>query len=253
MNALESEAEVLKVRFDEAFWCEDIATYALALDRDKKPCRVRTSNAGHCLFAGIARPDRARRIAETLLSPTLSPAGAFALWLQGRLATILFRTTMVRSGRTTTRSSPAGWRDTNASTSPVACCSACLMPVDGRILRAFRNYSVDWNASGAKARRFIRLRVRRKHGLRARYLCCCKLAWGFRAGRAEEVLFTVPIYPMEFRNSGSKICKSGTESWILFCERHKDGVRVEVSDRHGERASGREPLRIGDSHTIFRV
>jgi glycogen debranching enzyme len=30
---------------------------------------VRTSNVGHCLFAGIAREDRAKRAAETLLSP----------------------------------------------------------------------------------------------------------------------------------------------------------------------------------------
>ena len=36
-----------------------IGTYALALDGDKKPCRVRTSNAGQVLFTGIAAPDRA--------------------------------------------------------------------------------------------------------------------------------------------------------------------------------------------------
>ncbi len=48
-------------RFEERFWCEDLATYALALDGAKRPCRVRTSNAGHCLFAGIAEPERARR------------------------------------------------------------------------------------------------------------------------------------------------------------------------------------------------
>src|SRR5262249_25545987 len=36
---------------------------------DKRPCRVRTSNAGQCLFTGIASPDRAWRVARTLLSP----------------------------------------------------------------------------------------------------------------------------------------------------------------------------------------
>jgi glycogen debranching enzyme len=50
------------------FWCEDLGTYALALDRHKAACRVRTSNAGHLLFAGIARPDRASRVAKLLLS-----------------------------------------------------------------------------------------------------------------------------------------------------------------------------------------
>ena len=64
---LEVQAELLRAKFEEQFWCDELGTYALALDGRKKPCRVRTSNAGHCLFAGIASPDRARRVAETLM------------------------------------------------------------------------------------------------------------------------------------------------------------------------------------------
>ena len=60
-------AEQLRARFEDAFWCDDIGTYALALDGAKRPCRVRTSNPGHCLFAGIVSPARARRVAATLL------------------------------------------------------------------------------------------------------------------------------------------------------------------------------------------
>ena len=52
-----------------AFWCEGLSSYALALDGRKRPCRVRTSNAGHCLFAGIASPEHAVLLARTLLSP----------------------------------------------------------------------------------------------------------------------------------------------------------------------------------------
>ena len=63
------QAEALRQRFEEAFWCEELSTYALALDGDKRPCRVRTSNAGQCLFAGIAGPERAWRVARTLLGP----------------------------------------------------------------------------------------------------------------------------------------------------------------------------------------
>jgi len=66
---LTAKAEQLKDRFDDAFWLDDIGTYALALDGAKRPLRVRSSNAGHALFAGIARPERASRVAETLLSP----------------------------------------------------------------------------------------------------------------------------------------------------------------------------------------
>jgi len=68
--ALEAEAERMRERFEAAFWCEDIGSYALALDGDKEPCRVRTSNAGHALAAGIARPDRALRVAGLLLGPS---------------------------------------------------------------------------------------------------------------------------------------------------------------------------------------
>lgn len=58
-EALRHQAEKLKVRFHETFWCEDLNTYALALDANKKPCRVRSSNAGQCLFTGIATPEAA--------------------------------------------------------------------------------------------------------------------------------------------------------------------------------------------------
>ena len=65
---LRSRAESLRDRFDEAFWCEDLSLYALALDGDKMPCRVRSSNAGQCLFTGIAAPERGRRVARALAS-----------------------------------------------------------------------------------------------------------------------------------------------------------------------------------------
>ena len=66
---LEAEAIQLAERFESAFWCEDLATYALALDGAKQPCRVRTSNAGQLLFTGIVRKDRARLVANGLMQP----------------------------------------------------------------------------------------------------------------------------------------------------------------------------------------
>jgi glycogen debranching enzyme len=66
---LAEQAEKLAERFEAAFWCPEIETYALALDGDKKPCRVRTSNAGQVLFTGIAAPERAARVAAGLLQP----------------------------------------------------------------------------------------------------------------------------------------------------------------------------------------
>ncbi|MGE0211792.1 MAG: glycogen debranching N-terminal domain-containing protein [Parvibaculaceae bacterium] len=65
---LDAGAEALRVAFEAAFWCEELGTYALALDGEKRPCRVRTTNAGHALFTGIASPERAARVAASLLS-----------------------------------------------------------------------------------------------------------------------------------------------------------------------------------------
>jgi glycogen debranching enzyme len=61
------EAERLRVHFTDRFWCEDLGTFALALDGEKRPCRVRTSNAGHCLFSGIATDEQALRVTSTLM------------------------------------------------------------------------------------------------------------------------------------------------------------------------------------------
>src|SRR5438445_545337 len=66
---LEIEARQLAERFEEAFWCDDLGTYALALDGAKQPCRVRTSNAGQLLFSGMVREDRARLVAADLMRP----------------------------------------------------------------------------------------------------------------------------------------------------------------------------------------
>ena len=68
-HRLEAEAQQLAARFEEAFWCDDLGTYALALDGAKEPCKVRTSNAGQLLFSGMVRGDRARLVAADLMRP----------------------------------------------------------------------------------------------------------------------------------------------------------------------------------------
>jgi glycogen debranching enzyme len=65
-ETLATQAENLRLKFEEAFWCEDLSSYALALDGLKRPCRVLASNAGHCLFSGVASEKRARALAATL-------------------------------------------------------------------------------------------------------------------------------------------------------------------------------------------
>ena len=62
------EAATLQEKFERQFWDEELGSYVLALDGEKKACRVRSSNAGHCLWTGIASEEHAGRLAQTLLS-----------------------------------------------------------------------------------------------------------------------------------------------------------------------------------------
>jgi len=67
---LEADLDRLAQKFDDAFWCAELRTYALALDGAKEPCRVRTSNAGQILFSGMVSEERARGVAGTLMEPS---------------------------------------------------------------------------------------------------------------------------------------------------------------------------------------
>ena len=68
---LRTKAAALQRRFEERFWCEELDCYAFALDADKQPVRSVASNTGHCLWSGIARPDRAARVVQRLLQPDM--------------------------------------------------------------------------------------------------------------------------------------------------------------------------------------
>ena len=65
--SLESEAAELMEAFNEVFWMPEEDTFALALDGGKRQVRSVTSNAGHCLYCGIATADKAQVVAHRLL------------------------------------------------------------------------------------------------------------------------------------------------------------------------------------------
>jgi glycogen debranching enzyme len=65
------QAQSLQKRFESEFWDDNLGSYVLALDANKKPCRVLTSNAGQALFTGIVSPERAARLATILLDENL--------------------------------------------------------------------------------------------------------------------------------------------------------------------------------------
>src|ERR1051326_6612783 len=66
-KALQKEAEALKHKFNQAFWMEDEGCFAYGLDPQKKQITSIASNAGQCLWSGIADQDKAERTARRLL------------------------------------------------------------------------------------------------------------------------------------------------------------------------------------------
>ena len=68
---LRREAHAMRERIDAHFWCEELGTYAIALDGEKRALRTVTSNAGHLLWSRVPDADRASRVARTLLAPDM--------------------------------------------------------------------------------------------------------------------------------------------------------------------------------------
>jgi glycogen debranching enzyme len=69
--ALRSQALELQGRFDDAFWMDDEGFLAYGLDPDKRQIKTVASNAGHCLWSGIVRPERVERIVRRFFQDDL--------------------------------------------------------------------------------------------------------------------------------------------------------------------------------------
>jgi glycogen debranching enzyme len=67
-HRLKNEAATLQLQFEQHFWVEEQGIYAMALDGEKRPCKVFASNAGHILFCGIASSKRAAEVARRLMA-----------------------------------------------------------------------------------------------------------------------------------------------------------------------------------------
>ncbi len=64
-------SDELRLLIEQRFWLEDRAYYAMALDREKSPLRVDSSNPGHLLFSCAISDQRARQVTERLLDKGL--------------------------------------------------------------------------------------------------------------------------------------------------------------------------------------
>ena len=67
-SELRRQANELKEKFNSTFWLPSPGTYAIALDGNKKPCAVRSSNAGHLLFSGIVDSQHVATLVSTLMN-----------------------------------------------------------------------------------------------------------------------------------------------------------------------------------------
>ncbi|HEY7416398.1 MAG TPA: amylo-alpha-1,6-glucosidase, partial [Ktedonobacteraceae bacterium] len=61
------QAQQLQANFLRHFWWDEENTCYLALDGDKQPCAVVSSNPGHCLWTGIVPEDKAQRLIVRLM------------------------------------------------------------------------------------------------------------------------------------------------------------------------------------------
>ncbi len=83
-DELERQAAALRERFEAAFWCDDLDTYALALDGRKRPCRVRDLQRRPV-------PVHRRRLPGTRRPRRPDAAGAGVVFRLGRAHGRLFR------------------------------------------------------------------------------------------------------------------------------------------------------------------
>ena len=71
-DKLKQRALRLKTNFNRDFWSEKHHFLAQALDSDKKPIEIVTSNPGHCLLCGILDEEKARYVVDRLAAPEMA-------------------------------------------------------------------------------------------------------------------------------------------------------------------------------------
>ena len=233
-TALEAQAENLRAKFEDAFWCEDLSTYALALDGKKKPCRVPTSNAGHCLYAGISTKERAQRLAGTLLSPD-----SFSGWG--------IRT--VAAGQA--RYNPLSYHNGSIWPHDNSLIAAGLARYDckelaGRILLSLLDAS-RWAELARLPELFCGIDRQRGEGPTLYPVACSPQAWAAGAvflmtqaclgisvlGGQRRILIDRPYLPEGIPQLWIKDLRSGLASADIFFERRHGAVGVQVVNQQG--------------------
>jgi len=229
------QANALREKFQEAFWCPEIATYALALDGNKQPCRVRTSNAGHCLYAGIADHESARLVARSLLGPDF-----FTGWG--------IRTVAYGEARYNPISYHNGsiWPHDNALIAG-GLARYGFKDLAGQILTAMLDAS-NWMEAHRLPELFCGLERRAGQGPTLYPVACSPQAWAAAcvylllgaclgvtvSGTSRQVLLHNPYLPEAISSLRIRNLNIGSGSVDLFVERRDSTVQVQVLNRQGD-------------------
>ena len=234
-GTLADQAEKLRERFEAAFWCEDLGTYALALDGAKQPCRVRSSNAGQVLLSGIAAPERAARVAHQLTDRDF-----FSGWG--------IRTVAATEARYNPMSYHNGsvWPHDNA----LIAMGMARYDLTGHVLRVFAG--LFETASYMDLRRLPELfcGFRRVPGKSPTFypVACAPQAWASAAPlallqaclglsfdpAAEQVSFRHPCLPEFLDEVVIRALRVGDSRFDVMLRRHGADVSVNVLDRVGD-------------------
>ncbi|HVV81669.1 MAG TPA: glycogen debranching N-terminal domain-containing protein [Kofleriaceae bacterium] len=232
---LEEQAAALRARFEQAFWSEELGTYALALDGAKRPCLVRASNAGHCLWSCIATPAHAHRVAATLLGDA-----SFSGWG--------IRTLDAREARY----------------NPISYHNGSVWPHDNALIaRGLARYGAKRECARVLAglfdashhfdlRRmpelFCGFRQRELEGPTLYPVACAPQAWSAGAvfmlleaclgleldAPASRIVLDRPVLPAQLDRVAIRGLRVGAGATDLVIERHEDDVAVHLERRRGD-------------------
>jgi glycogen debranching enzyme len=236
-SRFETEADSLRARFEESFWSEELGNYVLALDGGKRQCVVKTSNAGHALFCGIADSGRAESVASTLMREQM-----FSGW-----------------GVRTVASSEARYN-------PMSYHNGSVWPHDNAIVAmGFSNYGMQHRAAqilGGLYESSVHMELQRMPELFCGFhkrtdgsgptlypVACAPQAWaagsvflllqaalGIRVGLSEraEVRLSRPILPDLLDSVHIENLRVGDSSVTLQLRRNEQGVSIETTRQQGD-------------------
>jgi glycogen debranching enzyme len=225
----------LREKFEENFWCPELATYAIALDGKKQRCRVRASNAGHCLYTRMATQERARLVAHTLMGSDF-----FNGWGVRTLgsAEVRYNPISYHNGSI--------WPHDNAMIAS-GLATYGFKDLAGRILLGMLDVSsvVDLHRMPEL---FCGVERRKGESPTLYPVACAPQAWAaaavfmlleaclgvtVRAGK-KQILFEQPCLPEGIPQLAIKGLRVGNATADFFLERQAHTVKVQVTDQRGE-------------------